>query len=140
MKNLQKALTISAITAGLLLGSSIAMAETEKVWTDKGPIVKIHPSSEDFAIQANISYEKENKKDGFYAYSSFDGTVTQRGINHILHHIRLHEGGTLTFTKFEITDAEGNVLPNCDLMENPAFVEGGQSFNIHVDNEGCHIN
>ena len=63
MKKLQKTLTISVITAGLLLGSSIAMAETQKVWTDKGPIIKVHPASDDLAIQANISYEKENTKD-----------------------------------------------------------------------------
>ena len=140
MKTLQKVLGLSLITTGLVFGSATAMAETQKVWHDKGPIVKVHPTSKDLEVTANIVFDKEQNFNGFYSHSTFDGTVGKHGINHILHRIHLKEGGTLTFTKFEITDSEGNVLPNCDLMENPAFVEGGPSFNIHVDEEGCHIN
>lgn len=140
MKILQKALILSAITTGLVFGSTAALADDEKVWTDKGPIIKVHTTSEDIKIKANIFFEQENKFDGFYSHHSFDGTVGKHGINHILHHIHLRDGGTLVFKEFEITDEDGNALPNCDLIGNPAFVEGGESFNIHVDAEGCHIN
>lgn len=140
MKKLQKVLGMYLISAGLVFASSAALAEEEKVWQDHGPIIKVHPKSDDLEIKANIVFDKEQTIEGFYAHSTFDGTVNKHGINHILHRIHLREGGTLTFTKFEITDAEGNVLENCDLMQNAAFVEGGPSFNIHVDEEGCHIN
>lgn len=139
MKNLKKVLLLSGVSAGLLLGANSAFAGTEKVWTDNAPHIRLHASSNPSDYSVQISYDKSMKRDNTTVNVSVNAETTLRGAKHILGRAHVRKGGSVTFKTFLVNDKDGNLLPNCNLMENPLFTESSTHFNILVDEEGCHF-
>lgn len=140
MKNIQKALLISGITLGLFCGVTNVHAETVKVWTDSAPKIKVKADPRCFDFSARVSLDKVSNigKSSFDA--SFNGTLSKNGLGYLLHHINVRKGQTLTFKTFEITDVNGNALPNCNMIDNTLFVAGAHHVNITVSKDGCLVN
>ncbi len=139
MKNIKKALLLSGITVGLFFGVSNVHAETAKVWTDSTPKIKVKSESKCFDFNARVSLDKTSKMGSSTFDPSFNGNLSKQGLSYLLHHINVRKGQTLTFKTFEITDVNGNVLPNCNMIDNTLFVAGAPHVKINVGKDGCTV-
>lgn len=139
MKNIQKALLISGITLGLFCSVANVNAFSGKSWTDSTPKIRVK-SEKDFDFSARVSIDKVSNIGASSFNSSFNGTLSKKGLSYLLHNIQVRQGQTLTFTNFEITDVNGNPLANCNLLENTLFVAGASKVKITVSQEGCIVN
>lgn len=128
-----------AICAGVLCLASTQVALADKEWQDEAPMIQVQSIDDDLKFNVAVSFEMVNRDNTSYHRTSSSLVIPGDKASLFFNTVQIEEGTTLSFSQLSILDESGTVLPNCNMLENDAFVAGAKAINIVVTSAGCNV-
>lgn len=139
MQAIAKYFLLLCVGVTVLAASNSAFAGT-KDWQGTKPVINVYAQDSNINFNVVITYDVVKRDGVSYTHNGLSATFPGDKFNQFFNNlINVPVDATFSISEFAVKNTTGAVLPNCNMMENSAFLAGTSQIDIAVTKDGCVV-